>query len=200
VTESSSSSPPEILANFSGANLSKRDLSWADLSGANFSGANLSKRDLSGANLSEANLSKANLSKANLSWANLSEANLSEADLSGANLSEANLSWANLSKADLSEARGLVIAADSLQRLKAAAAAALLPGALEMNSCPTSYCLSGWLISQAGEAGRLLEVAVGPEIAGLMLGGIEAHSHFYDDNEAATKWLQSVLARPEVTQ
>jgi hypothetical protein len=31
-----------------------------------------------------------------------------------------------------------------------------------------------------------------------MLGGTEAHAHFHDSNEAATKWLQSVLARPEV--
>ena len=83
----------------------------------------------------------------------------------------------------------------------AAAAAALQEGALEMrawHSCDTTHCLGGWLIYQAGEVGRLLEVAVGPGVAGLMLGGVEAHSHFYDSNEAAAEWLRSVLAQPEV--
>jgi hypothetical protein len=86
-------------ANLSGANLSR-----ADLSDANLSGANLSDADLSGADLSGANLSRADLSDANLSGANLSGADLSGADLSGANLSGANLSGADLSDADLSGA------------------------------------------------------------------------------------------------
>ena len=68
------------------------------------------------------------------------------------------------------------------------------------HTCDTTHCLSGWLIRQAGEAGRLLENTVGPEVAGLMLGGVEAHSHFFDSNKAATKWLQSVLAQSEVTK
>ena len=62
----------------------------------------------------------------------------------------------------------------------------------------TTHCLGGWLIHQAGDMGRLLEAAVGPSMAGLMLGGVEAHSHFHDDNRAATEWLRSVLERPEV--
>jgi hypothetical protein len=133
--------------------------------------------------------------------ANLSGANLSDASLTGANLSGANLSGANLTGAYLSGVVGLTIAADAPQRLRAAATAALADGALEMetwHSCSTVHCLGGWLINQAGEVGRLLEAAVGPEVAGLMLGGIEAHGHFYDDNETATKWLRSVVARPEV--
>jgi hypothetical protein len=31
-----------------------------------------------------------------------------------------------------------------------------------------------------------------------MLGGVEAHSHFYDSNKAVSEWLRSVLAQPEV--
>ena len=84
------------LANLSWANLSRADLSWANLSWANLSGA-----DLSRANLSRADLSGADLSGADLSWANLLRANLSGADLSRANLLRANLSRANLSWADL---------------------------------------------------------------------------------------------------
>jgi len=189
--------------NFSGANLSGAYFSKANLSGAYLSGANLSRAYLIDANLSGADLSGADLSGADLGGANLSGAYLSKTNLSGAYLSKTNLIDANLDGANLSEARGLATAADAPQRLKAAAVAALQPGALEMetwHTCATTHCLSGWLIHQAGEAGRLLEVAVGPGIAGLMLGGIEAHSHFYDSNEDAAEWLRSVLAQPEVTQ
>ena len=98
---------------------------------------------------------------------------------------------------------GLAIATDAPQRLRAAAGTALQEGALDMrtwHTCKTTHCLGGWLIHQAGELGRLLEAAVGPAVAGLMLGGIEAHAHFYDSNEAATEWLRSVLDRPEVAK
>ena len=104
-------------ADLSGANLSRADLSRADLSGANLSranlsganlyGADLSRADLSGANLSGADLCRADLCGANLSGANLSGANLSGANLYGANLSGANLYGANLSGANLYGAKGI---------------------------------------------------------------------------------------------
>ena len=128
-------------------------------------------------------------------------ANLIDANLNDANLRDANLRDADLRGANLNGVVGLAIASDAPQRLRAAAIAALQEGALKMetwHSCDTTHCLGGWLIHQAGEVGRLLEVAVGPAVAGLMLGGIEAHDHFYDSNEAATEWLRSVLERPEV--
>ena len=151
------------------------------------------------ANLSGANLSGANLSGANLSGANLSRADLSRADLNGANLNGANLNWANLRGANLSRVAGLAVASDSPQRLRAVANAALKKGALEMDTwhtCDTTHCIGGTAIHQAGEVGRLLEAAVGPGIAALMLLGPDAHSHFYDSNEAATEWLRSVLKQP----
>jgi hypothetical protein len=132
--------------------------------------------------------------RANLSWANLSGANLSGANLSGANLSGANLSWANLSGI-----AGLVVASDAPERLRAVAVAALKEGALEMESwhtCDTTHCIGGTAIHQAGEVGRLLEAAVGPVVAALMLLGPDAHAHFYDSNQAATAWLRSVLEQP----
>jgi hypothetical protein len=122
------------------------------------------------------------------------------ANLDGASLVGANLDRASLVGANLDGAAGLAIATDAPQRLRAAATAALQEGALEMQTwheCETTHCLGGWLIYQAGELGRLLEAAVGPSVAGLMLGGVEAHSHFYDSNEAAAEWLRSVLERPE---
>lgn len=93
----------------SGANLSRADLIWANLSEVDLSGANLSKTDLTSANLSGANLRRANFIGADISGANLSRADLKSADLSGANLKEANLSGAdlrgaNLSRADLNQA------------------------------------------------------------------------------------------------
>jgi hypothetical protein len=57
-----------------GANLSRTDLSGADLSGANLSGTDLSGADMSGAYLSWANLSGTDLSLADLSRASLSGA------------------------------------------------------------------------------------------------------------------------------
>ena len=91
-------------ADLSGANLSRANLSGADLSGTNLSGANLSRANLYGVNLSGADLSGANLYGTNLSGANLSGADLYGANLSRADLYGANLSGADLSGADLSGA------------------------------------------------------------------------------------------------
>ena len=187
-------------ARLSWANLAEARLSWANLTRANLAGANLTGANLTDADLTMADLPDANLTDANFTDANLPDANLTDADLTDADLTRANLAGANLNGANLNGARGIAIAADAPQRLRAAAAAALQEGALEMadwHSCETTHCLSGWLIHQAGEPGRLLEAAVGPNVAGLMLGGVEAHGHFYDSNEAASEWLRSVLAQPE---
>jgi hypothetical protein len=134
---------------------------------------------------------RADLSGADLSRATLIGATLSEANLSWANLSGANLSWANLS-----EVVGLAIASDAPKRLQAVATAALADNGLNMSrwhTCETTHFISGWAIHQAGELGRLLEAAVGAEVAGLMLLGPDAQRHFHDGNEAAAEWLRSVL-------
>ncbi len=110
---------PDIRLDFTGADLSRADLSGADLHGATFFRADLSgamffrailrRADLSEADLSEAWLFRADLGGAvlrgaNLLEADLSEAVLSEANLSGADIREADLSGADLSGADLSDA------------------------------------------------------------------------------------------------
>jgi hypothetical protein len=61
---------------------------------ATLAGCNLSKTDLSGANLRGADLSTANLNKTVLSGANLSGANLNGANLNGADLTNVDLSGA----------------------------------------------------------------------------------------------------------
>jgi predicted TIM-barrel fold metal-dependent hydrolase len=149
--------------------------------------------------MSGADLRGADLRGADLSGAVLSCADLSGAVLSGADLSGAVLSGADLRGADLSGALGLNIAADAAQRLRAVAQAALAaPDALRMNgwhTCDTTHCIAGWAIAQAGEPGRLMEAVMGPEIAGLMLLGTEAHAHFFDADDTARAWLQEVLER-----
>jgi hypothetical protein len=91
-------------ADLSDAYLTRADLSGADLSGAYLSDAYLTYADLSGANLTGADLSRAYLSGADLSDAYLTRADLTRADLSGADLSGADLSRAYLSGAKLSGA------------------------------------------------------------------------------------------------
>ena len=82
-----------------GADLSRRNLRFA-----NARGAFLAKSNLLFASLAEANLVEADLSGANLVGADLSGANLSVADLSGAGLVGADLGDAILVKADLRDA------------------------------------------------------------------------------------------------
>lgn len=112
-------------------------------------------------------------------------------------LSGADLRDADLRDAVLRGAIGLAIAEDAADRLRAVATAALASDdALDMDawhSRGTTHCIARWAIHQAGEVGRLLEASMGAEIAGLMLLGPEAHSHFFDDNEKAREFLQSVL-------
>ena len=196
--------------NLSGANLSYANLRFATLSyanlrdaylyGATLSGADLSGANLSSATLSDANLSYVNLSSATLSDANLSYVNLSGADLSGANLSYANLRFATLSGVNLSSAKidglQIVTAEQGEPLLRQVAEAALsAPGCLSMktwHACETSHCIAGWAIHLSGDKGRDLEKKYGSANAGMILLGVEASTHFYDDNETARKWLESI--------
>jgi hypothetical protein len=185
-----------------GAILSRANLSYANLRGANLRGANLRGAILNGANLRGANLSYAILRGANLSGANLSHAILNGANLRGANLSYAILRGAILhgailNGAILNGANGLPIAADAQQRLRAVASHVLdHPQILQMKSwhseCGTTHCLAGWAIHQAGTLGEVLEKLHGPYMAGLLLLGANAAAHFYDSNDDAIAWLQSV--------
>ena len=96
-------------ADLSGANLRHADLSEANLSEANLRGANLNRAELDRADLRHSNmrgteLNGANLRHTNLRGTDLSGASLIEADLTRANLNFGILRGANLSKADLFEA------------------------------------------------------------------------------------------------
>jgi uncharacterized protein YjbI with pentapeptide repeats len=91
-----------MQADLGGAKLSEADLGGANLGGANLAGADLAEADLAEANLGRAILSEAKLEEAKLLGADLAGANLGRAILRGANLGGANLSGANLAEADLS--------------------------------------------------------------------------------------------------
>jgi uncharacterized protein YjbI with pentapeptide repeats len=165
--------------------------------------------DLRGAVLSGADLSEADLRGAKLSWADLSEADLRGADLSGANLRKTNLrgadlSEANLRGADLCGALGLNIVEDAPARLLAVAHAALAsPHSLEMSNwhtCKTTHCICGWAEQLGGSLAKLIIEQFGNDVGGLMLLGVEAHAHFYDIDNDARVFLQSVIDQANASQ
>ena len=108
------------------------------------------------------------------SGADLSGANLSGADLRDANLSGADLRDADLSGADLRDAKnipGWVPRIPDIHR--AIYAAASKPGALDMggwhNACGTSHCRAGWVVTLAGDAGRVMEGCYGTPAAAALI-------------------------------
>ena len=142
----------------------------------------------------------ANLQDANLQDAVLRCANLLSADLRGVNLRGADLLNADLRGANLRGALGIAVVSDASIRLANVAATVLAaPESLEMcdwHYCDTAHCLAGWAIHQAGALGKLLESVHGSYMAGLMLLGPEAATHFYDSNDQALKWLRTI-SKPE---
>ena len=195
-------------ADLNNATFRNADLSGADLSGADLSSADLSNTDLSEANLSDASLSKTSLrnvdlSNANLSNADLSNANLGDADLSGANLSNVNLWNVNLSAADLRNARlPELIGVSNLfcfinDQLKAG-------GSVDMgswHSCETAHCIAGWVITLAGDAGRVAETLIGTNAAAALI-IIQSCPYlngkvpdFYSDNQTAIEFINQCAAR-----
>ena len=174
-------------------------LPWGLRLGAAVKLAYGSDADLRGADLRDADLRDADLSGADLRDAVLSGADLSGADLRGADLRGADLRGADLRDADLRDAVGLVLPTpeEAERRIRAVAQAALATDdALHMgdwHKCDTTHCIAGWAVHLEGPVGYILEKAVGSPMAGLMLLGVEAHTHFYDDNATARAWLQSKL-------
>lgn len=96
--------PPAELVNWSGCDLSDRDLQRATLVGADLSGAILHRANLYGALLTHANLSDTDLTDANLMVASLENARFTNADLTGANLHFAHVNGASFEGAILAHA------------------------------------------------------------------------------------------------
>ena len=207
--------------NFGGANLQGAVLDGANLKKANFKGANLRGACLRQANLEHVNfedsiLSEAILTVAYLKKSNFRDANLEQANLTGAYLTEVSFERTNLTNANLSgtclyEALldGAILTNTKLpfeigieQELIYEIAQIVLSDnrMLTMSSwhdddenprdCNTAHCLAGWAITLSDQ-GALLEQCYGPEIAGLILLGVEAHSHFYNNETEVFSWLNN---------
>ena len=124
-------------------------------------------------------------------WLDSNGAQGKRANLSRAMLSGANLRGASLYGTDLSEAKIDYQIEDGLLQ-KIAKKVTKDPSCLDMSSwhCGTAHCIAGWACELAKGA-KALEEKHGEAVAGLLLLGPEAHSHFYDDDETALAWLQS---------
>lgn len=160
------------------------DLRWADLSGAN-----LSLATLTDSTFRHADMRCVNLSRADLMWVDFSNA-----DLSGANLRGADLAWANLRGANLTAAMlDYQIEEGLLQKVAQAALAS--DCALDMlgwQNYKGTHCIAGWACHLA-KNGKEMEGKYGRHIAGLLLLGAEAYSHFFDTDQDARTYLRSVL-------
>jgi len=184
----------------------RADLPGADLRGANLRGTLLSGADLRDADLSGADLSDADLPGADLRRANLREADLSRANLTGADLRRADLSRADLSRADLSGANLTGADTPIVVGLDAAVLAAAEGGKLDMSDwhhdCGTTHCIAGWAITLAGDAGAVLEHAIGPSAAAALIYHASTGSvpDFYaGDDDAMASLVQRAAALHSAT-
>lgn len=148
----------------------------ADLTGANLTGADLTGVDLTGVDLRHADLTGANLTGANLTGANLTDADLTGASLAGANLTGADLAWTDLTWATLTGANltGAALRyAPTIPHIhRRVYKAASAPDALDMSewhTCDTTHCRAGWVVTLAGEAGRVLERETGTAAAAALI-------------------------------
>ena len=144
------------------------------------------------ADLRDADLWCADLRGSDLQGADLQGADLQNTDLRGADLRGAELRDANFREAKFDFIPG------SEELLKKVAEHALAKeDSLKMDvwhTCDTTHCIAGWAIHLHPE-GKDLERKHGSGVAGLLLLGLEAHSHFFDDNEDAKAYLESVLSK-----
>ncbi len=162
--------------------------------GADLRDAVLRDADLRDADLSDADLSDADLRGADLRDADLSDADLRGADLRGAVLRDADLRGADLRGADL---RGADLSgADWIPKIpnihSTVYAAASCKDALKMDSwhCGTSHCRAGWIVTLAGDAGKVMEGVYGTAAAAALIyqasdPTLEKVPDFYCGNKAA---------------
>jgi uncharacterized protein YjbI with pentapeptide repeats len=167
------------------AHASNADLSNADLRGAVLIGADLRGADLRGSDLRGAVLIGAVLRGADLRGADLRGAALRGAVLRGAVLIGADLRGSDLSGSDwLPKIENIHVAV---------LAAASNPGALDMNqwhTCGTTHCRAGWVVTLAGDGGRVLEGVYGTAAAAALIyqasdPTLERIPDFYCSNEDA---------------
>jgi hypothetical protein len=70
----------------------------------------------------------------------------------------------------------------------------------DWHTCKTKHCISGWAEHLGGPLAKLIIEQFGNDVGGLMLLGVEAHAHFYKENDDARAFLQSVINQANASQ
>lgn len=154
---------------------------------------------------------RVDFSKATFSCCNLNGCRFTECNLEGARFDGACLAGAQVCESDFTKAIGLPILPDAPQRLYQVALHILADTSqLDMTTwsgshsgCGTAMCIQGHAVNHAGSLARVLTTTLGHEVAGMLLLGPEAAMHFYDDDDPAIEFLQSVVDRgqpPAITR
>jgi hypothetical protein len=161
--------------------------------------ANLRGVDLSGADLSDAGLSDANLSVAYLSVAYLRGAYLRGADLRGADLRDANLSGVKLKDAKL-PIKNIPIIKNIHQSILDACSTEDALNMSTWHTCQTTHCHAGWVITLAGEQGKLLESIYGCNTAAVLIymasdPELKKIPNWYASNEDAIKDMKRLAEK-----
>ena len=122
----------------------------------------------------------------------------------GADWSGADLSRANLSGADLVGDLSLVKIESPHRKILAAIGKG---GCLNMqtwHTCKTTHCRAGWLVTLAGDAGKMLEACYGSSTAGALIHLASCEEkvvpNFYASDEDALADIKRLAAlEPELT-
>jgi len=187
------------------------DYAYLDLTGINLSEQNIYY-----------DLHNCCLDHANFSYSNLSECDISNSSLRYANLENANLDYCNLSNSDLTGVNMVdIITFKNANLINTILDYQIEEGLLEkvahtilnqpdrfdmkwwhsyydeeddnLNECNTIHCIAGWAVTLSDKGKQLEDKLNSTELAGLLLLGNEAHSHFFDSDEQAIKWLKSIV-------
>jgi uncharacterized protein YjbI with pentapeptide repeats len=176
------------------ANLTRAIMTRAIMTDANLTRAIMTDVTLEDAILIDVILKDANLTRAIMIDVILKDANLTRAIMTDANLTRAIMIDVILTRADLTGTKTDYQIEDGLLQ-KVAQAALASDDALDMrywHTCDTTHCIAGWACHLA-ENGKEIERKYGTQVAGLLLLGADAHSHFFDTNEEAREYLTSIM-------
>jgi uncharacterized protein YjbI with pentapeptide repeats len=196
---------PKVLAEIRGADLSDRNLKYADfyrsafpkadlrrakLRSANLAMSKLNQADMRGAHLIGADMAQAKLPGANLSQAKLPGADLIRAELSGANLTRAELTGANLTQAKLPGADLTLAKLPGANLIKAELPGANLTRAELSGADLTGAKLPGADLTRAKLAGADF---TGVELPGALLVGIKYAGLLQDSAASLAGTFRSAL-------
>ena len=189
----------ETAANRRGATL-EAVAQKINLTGAVLTGADLRSADLRGADLRSADLTGADLTGAVLTGAVLRGAVLTGAVLTGADLTGADLRSADLTGADrltIEQITGKPTPVPKIDNIHQKLLIAVTTEGCKLdmsnwhdNTCKTSHCRAGWVVTLAGTEGEVLEDKIGTPAAAMRIylksdPGMDKLPEWFADNESA---------------